>query len=102
MELGYFHEFEKVMELMTELREEEYSMYIPQIQKSFGYDNETVMSYRVQSNDTQCFNLSTKFWHYKVDETKHSQKRVLAANPAFYHVMNKKFEWFEEILNAGI
>ena len=102
LELGYFHEFEKVMQLMTELREEEYSMYIPQIQKSFGYDNETVMSYRVQSKDTQCFNLSTKFWHYKVDETKHSPKNVLAANPAFYHVMNKKFEWFEEILNAGL
>ena len=99
-ELGYFEDFQQLIDDMTYLREDEFSMYIPQIQKSFGYDNETVMSYRVKTRDTICWNLDTKFWHYRCDEQKHSQANVLKANSAFYHVMNKKFEWFEEILNA--
>lgn len=99
-ELGYFEDFEQIIDDMTYLREDEFSMYIPQIQKSFGYDNETIMSYRVKTKDTICFNLDTRFWHYRCDEQKHSRLNVMKANAAFYHVMNKKFEWFEEILNA--
>ena len=97
-ELGYFNDFEGLIKKMTELREDEFSMYIPQIQKSFGYDNETVMSYRVKSNNVHCENLDNKFWHFQCPNWKQNKEQVREANAAFYHVMNKRFEWFDDII----
>ena len=97
-ELGYFEDFEGLISRMTELREDEFSMYIPQIQKSFGYDNETVMSYRVKSNNVFCENLDNKFWHFQLPNWKQNRQQVRDANAAFYHVMNKRFEWFDDII----
>ena len=97
-ELGYFEDFEGLISRMTELREDEFSMYIPPIQKSFGYDNETVMSYRVKSNNVFCENLDNKFWHFQLPNWKQNKQQVRAANAAFYHVMIKRFEWFDDII----
>ena len=97
-ELGYFEDFEGLISRMTELREDEFSMYIPPIQKSFGYDNETVMSYRVKSNNVFCENLDNKFWHFQLPNWKQNRQQVRDANAAFYHVMNKRFEWFDDII----
>lgn len=97
-ELGYFEDFEGLIQRMTELREEEFSMYLPIIQKSFGYDNETVMSYRVTSRDVHVENLYSKFWHYQMHDWKQNKEVCRADNAAYYHVMNKKFEWFDDIL----
>ena len=97
-ELGYFEDFEGLISRMTELREDEFSMYIPPIQKSFGYDNETVMSYRVKSNNVFCENLDNKFWHFQLPNWKQNKQQVRDANAAFYHVMNKRFEWFDDII----
>ena len=97
-ELGYFEDFEGLISRMTELREDEFSMYIPQIQKSFGYDNETVMSYRVKSNNVFWENLDNKFWHFQLPNWKQNKQQVRDANAAFYHVMNKRFEWFDDII----
>ena len=93
LELGYFDDFKELLDGMTQLQEDEFSMYIPQIQKSFGYDNETVMSYRVHSRDLRVFNLSTKTWHHKVNENYHTPEQV-NREAKLIHVMNKKFEWF--------
>ena len=96
--LQYFVDFENMLERMTEMREDEFSMYIPQVQKSFGYDNETVMSYKCQYNEVNVRNFDSSFWHNMVDNNAHSKKKVLEKDSAFYHVMNKKFEWFDAIL----
>ena len=89
---------DQLIKKMTELREDEFSMYIPQIQRSFGYDNETVMSYRVRKNNVHVENLDNQFWHYQLPNWKQNKKIVRDANAAFYHVMNKRFEWFEDII----
>jgi hypothetical protein len=65
--LNYFDGIDDILETMKELKE--FSMYPPAIQKSFGYDNETIMSYKVQMNNVSVYPLS-QTWHYKHDANK--------------------------------
>ena len=65
--LNYFDGIDDTLETMKELKE--FSMYPPAIQKSFGYDNETIMSYKVQMNNVSVYPLS-QTWHYKHDTNK--------------------------------
>ena len=61
-QINYFGDIDDVIETMTELKE--FSMYPPKIQKVFGYDNETIMAYKVKKNNVPVFKLD-KCWHYK-------------------------------------
>ena len=87
--LGYFHEFEKTLDLMTYLKEEEDSIHPPNIQRVFNYDNETVFSYLVKKREIDIDWLS-KEWHYIVDQPK---KEMVDTRAKLYHVINKKVEW---------
>jgi len=87
--LGYFHEFEKTLELMTYLKEEEDSIHPPNIQRVFNYDNETVFSYLVKKRDIGIDWLPNE-WHYIVD---HPKKEMVDTRAKLYHVINKKVEW---------
>ena len=46
--IDYFSDIDEVINKMTEVKE--YSMYTDKIRDSFGYDNETIMSYKVCKN----------------------------------------------------
>ena len=97
--LDYFSNFEELLETMTFLKEDDLTMYPPQVQKSFGYDNETVFSYRVQSNQVPVYNLDTQYWHYKIDHEHTGKKEtVLEDDPAFMHVINKDFKLVDHAL----
>ena len=88
-ELGYFHEFEKTLDLMTYLKEEEDSIHPPNIQRVFNYDNETVFSYLVKKRNIS-IDWLPKEWHYIVDQPK---KEMVDTRAKLYHVINKKVEW---------
>jgi len=88
-ELGYFHEFDKTLNLMTYLKEEEDSIHPPNIQRVFNYDNETVFSYLVQKRNIG-IDWLPKEWHYIVDQPK---KEMVDTRAKLYHVINKKVEW---------
>ena len=90
--LGYFEDFRENLDLMTRLKTEEDSMYPYNIQRVFGYDNETLFSYLVHSKEIPIEYLNGA-WHYIVDEKK---KDVKMCDPAakMYHCINKKMEWF--------
>jgi hypothetical protein len=90
--LGYFENFRENLDLMTQLRTDEDSMYPYNIRRVFGYDNETLFSYLVHSKDIPIEYLNGP-WHYIVDEKK---KNVNACDPnaKMYHCINKKMEWF--------
>ena len=88
-ELGYFHEFDKTLNLMTYLKEEEASMHPPNIQRIFNYDNETVFSYLVKKREID-IDWLPKEWHYIVD---HPKKEMVDTRAKLYHVINKKVEW---------
>ena len=60
--LGYFSDINDVLAMMKDLKEN--SIYPPQVQESFGYDNETIMSYKVRMNNVFVQRLS-ETWHLK-------------------------------------
>ena len=62
--LDYFSDIKKVIETMKELKE--FSMYPEKVQDSFGYDNETIMSYKVKKNQVPLQRLP-RAWHNKHD-----------------------------------
>ena len=87
--LGYFHEFDKTLDLMTYLKEEEDSIHPPNIQRIFNYDNETVFSYLVKKREIAIDWLPWD-WHYIID---HPKKEMIDTSAKLYHVINKKVEW---------
>lgn len=63
-QIDYFSDIEETLNWMTELKED--SMYPDNIRESFGWDNETIMSYKTQVNNVQVMRLDEK-WHFKHD-----------------------------------
>ena len=62
--LDYFSDIGEVLSTMKELKEDEHSMYPPQIRKSFGYDNETITAYKIAKNNVFTIRLKDH-WHFK-------------------------------------
>tara|TARA_B110000971_G_C20029988_1_gene510913 strand:- start:1524 stop:3215 length:1692 start_codon:yes stop_codon:yes gene_type:complete len=60
--IDYFSDIDEVIKTMSEVKE--YSMYTDQIRDSFGYDNETIMSYKVCKNNVPIYDMP-KWWHHK-------------------------------------
>lgn len=89
--LGYFRDIRANLDFMTELKEDPVSMYPHNIQRVFGYDNETLFSYLVHSKSIDIQYLNGP-WHYIVDEKFDSMKRV-DPSAKMYHFINKKMEW---------
>lgn len=90
--LDYFVDFKNNIDLMTQLKTEKDSMYPQNIQRVFGYDNESMFSYLIHSK-----NIPVEFlngpWHYIVDE-RISNKNAVDPSAKMYHCINKKMEWF--------
>lgn len=61
-QIDYFGDIHEVLDIMTELKE--FSMYPEKVQSQFGYDNETIMGYKVVKNNVPVHILSDTF-HYR-------------------------------------
>jgi hypothetical protein len=59
---------------MTELKEN--SIYPENIQKAFGYDNETIFAFKIVANNVNHKNLDEKVWHFKHYSGKASSSRL--------------------------
>ena len=68
--------------MMKELKE--VSIYPPQVQASFGYDNETIMSYKVKMNNVPVQRLSDT-WHFK-----HVEQPLAAYTKGTRRIQNKQ------------
>jgi hypothetical protein len=88
-EFDYFKDFDRIIELMTKLKHDKDSLYPQNIQRIFSYDNETVFSYLVQTQQTEIDWLPND-WHYIIDQPK---KERIDTRAKLYHVINKKVEW---------
>ena len=93
-QLNYWDNFDDLLDQMTELREDEYSMYPPHIQRLFGYDNETIWSYRMKMNSVPS-QLLTPEWHHFMDKWDYVPQQT-----NIVHVINKNFQyvkdWYEK------
>jgi hypothetical protein len=106
--LDFFGDLEEVVKTMTELKEDDASMYPPQIQKAFGYDNETIFAFKIIANNVNYKDLDDKIWHYKhynkvaigatADDIKSSMRKqaykgaMAEHDPVFVHFISKQLE----------
>lgn len=65
-QINYFGDIQEVITTMKELKE--FSMYPEQVQRVFGYDNETIMAYKVVKNKVPVHRLPN-YLHWKHDYT---------------------------------
>jgi len=84
--LDYFGDFKMVLDLMSQVKKEEFSMYPRNIQRVFNYDNETVFSYKRIVNDVH-IDYMKKEWHYRVT----GDHPFVDPTAKMYHVIHKRF-----------
>lgn len=84
--LDYFGAFSETLDLMTELKTTEDSLYPHTIQRVFGYDNETLFAFKRVINDVPIHYIPRE-WHSLVINNESPDK-----NAFMWHVINKKFE----------
>lgn len=82
--LDYFSDMDFIMDTMNNLREDE--MYPSYIREMFGWDNETIWSYKVKTNEVPIIWLDWQ-WHLFYDKYKYVPPKA-----KFVHVINKNFE----------
>lgn len=92
--LGYFDNFENDISLMHSLTREE-GMWPNYIKSRFGYDNETLMSYKMILNNVEKLDLDDT-WHYIMNNWSY-----IPNTAKLVHVINKDIEYakkkYEEI-----
>tara|TARA_Y100001937_G_scaffold5929_1_gene7896 strand:- start:3562 stop:4449 length:888 start_codon:yes stop_codon:yes gene_type:complete len=97
--LDYWGGLVSLFDLMHYLRSDTYakdSMYPKNITDTFGYDNETIFSYKLKENDVPVQWLNSQ-WHYFYDTELHIPKET-----KIVHAINKEFDYvwrFEKKIN---
>ena len=87
-DLDYYGNFEHTLKLMKQLKEEnDYGLYPKNIVDMFGYDNETIMSYKLIKNNISIQWLDTD-WHHFYDVEFYIPKSV-----KLIHAINKRFDY---------
>lgn len=89
--LDYFKDFDYVINLMTQVKYDEFSMYPNNIQRVFNYDNETVFSFWIKTRQIE-IQYMEKLWHWIVDETITDPKHI-DPRAKLYHFINKRMDW---------
>jgi len=90
-QLDYFRDFDYIINRMTDLKHDEFSLYPPNIQRIFNYDNETVFSFWIKAREIE-IQYMNRYWHCIVDETVHDPSQ-LDPKAKMYHFINKQMHW---------
>ena len=92
-QLAYWNNFNETLKLMDELKENN-GMWPEEVRRMFGYDNETIWSYKVNMNNVKIQWLDEK-WHNFFDKWDY-----IKPGTTLCHVINKKFDfvksWYEK------
>ena len=92
--LNYWNKFDKLIRNMELLIKDKNSMFPTHIQNIFGYDNETIWSYKMEINSVNV-QLLTNDWHHFMDKWNY-----IPNNTNIVHAINKNFkyvkEWYEK------
>lgn len=85
--MGWNDEFEPMIAKMKALQEDEFSMFPQALRDRFGFDNEAMFSYLIQSKELSYQTLEDK-WHGRLPDD--------GLDPSIWlvHAINKKFEFF--------
>lgn len=85
--LNYFDDFDYVMNMMDELKEDDNGMWPDYVRSMFGWDNETIWGYKTMLNKVPT-QLLDNDWHMFFDKTSHIQREA-----KIIHVVNKRFSY---------
>ena len=88
-QLAYFDNFQDDLNFMKSLIEEE-GMWPNFIQAIFGYDNETLFSYKMIRNNVPKLDLDNK-WHHVMNDWSYIPKDV-----NFVHIINKDIKYVRD------
>tara|TARA_B100001093_G_scaffold50308_1_gene42813 strand:- start:945 stop:1823 length:879 start_codon:yes stop_codon:yes gene_type:complete len=88
--LNYWSEFDKLISKMNFLIKDKDSMFPTHIQNIFGYDNETIWSYKMEINNVSVQYL-TEEWHHFMDKWNYIPKYT-----NIVHVINKNFKYVKD------
>jgi hypothetical protein len=86
LKLDFFGDFKNTLALMTKLRKGLDGLYPPNIYSIFRYDNETIFSYKIQTNKVNIQWLDSN-WHYFFDS-----QVFIPSQIKIVHTINKKFD----------
>jgi len=86
IKLDFFGNFKDTIDLMTKLINVDDGLYPSNIRKTFRYDNETIFSYKINSNKVPIQWLDSK-WHYFFDT-----QFFIAKSTKIVHAINKDFD----------
>ena len=89
--IDYFGNFDEILETMTELIDDD--MWPKWMRRAFGWDNETIWSYKIVINNITYQPLSMN-WHHTI-----YWKNTAPENTHLLHVINKDFEYAKEKYN---
>jgi len=92
--LSYFKNFNDTLKFMTYIKEED-DFWPKFMRESFGYDNETLFSYKMKTNNINLINMDMQ-WHH----TMHQWSFVLK-NTKMVHVINKDFNYVEKYIEKN-
>lgn len=93
--LAYFDNFDADLELMCELKYDEYSMYPSWIRQLFGWDNETLWGFKMVQNDMP-IQLIDRKWHFFMDKIDY-----IPTGTALCHVITKNFDYVRNYLEEN-
>ena len=90
--LDYPEHLDKMIKLIDFLRADPDSMYSPQIQETFDWNNEPLMTYLVQKQDVPlvCTNGT---WNMCVSESHDCMAEEYVSQFKVVHMINKRFDW---------
>tara|TARA_B100001057_G_scaffold499747_1_gene611606 strand:- start:17290 stop:18141 length:852 start_codon:yes stop_codon:yes gene_type:complete len=86
LKLNYFGKFKDTIDLMTTLIKEKDGLYPENIVNMFRYDNETIFSYKIKTNNVNVQWLDNE-WHYFFDK-----QRYVPDNTKIAHCVCKDFD----------
>ena len=85
-QLDYFGNFDYMIEVMTDIKQETPSMWPSYIQSMFGWDNETLWGFHCVKKDLDIQWLDTN-WHYFLDKGK-----FIPRSAKLIHIIHKDFQ----------
>lgn len=88
--LNYFKNFDKTLKFMHQVKTTE-GLWPSFIQSSFGYDNETLFSFKMKTNEVNLIELDD-IWHWPYRRT----INFIPKETKMVHVINKNFEFVKK------
>ena len=92
--LSYFKNFDDTLKFMTYIKDEE-TFWPKFIRSSFGYDNETLFSYKMKVNNINLIDIDEQ-WHHTM-----YQWSFIPKNTKMVHVINKDFNYVEKYIEKN-